>query len=132
MSNIESIRSVYDAFIAGDIATVLGAMDPQIEWREAEGNPYRPSGEPWIGPDQILQNLFVRLGAEWDGFTVHPKEFYDAGGGTVVTEGRYSGVHKATGISLDAQFCHVFRVRDGKVTSFQQYTDTAAMQRAMG
>jgi hypothetical protein len=30
-------------------------MDPGIEWYEAEGNPYRPSEEAWIGPDAILK-----------------------------------------------------------------------------
>jgi hypothetical protein len=34
-------------------------MDPAIRWHEAEGNPYMPSGEPWIGPEAVLNNLFV-------------------------------------------------------------------------
>jgi ketosteroid isomerase-like protein len=33
---------------------------------------------------------------------------------------------------LDAQVCHVFKVRDRKVTSFQQFVDTAQMQDVMG
>ena len=110
---------------------MLGAFDANIEWREAEGNPYEPSGNAWVGPDAIVQNLFMKLGAEWDGFTVHPKEFHDAGD-TVVVEGRYTGTHKATGKSLDAQVCHVFRIRDGKLTSFQQFVDTAQLQDVMG
>lgn len=131
MGNLETIRGMYDAFGQGDIATVLGGMDPKIEWREAEGNPYRMDGSPWIGPDQILEQLFMKLGTEWDGFTVHPKEFYDAGD-TVVVEGRYTGTYKATGKSLDAQMCHVFKMRDGKVTSFQQFVDTAQWQAVAG
>jgi ketosteroid isomerase-like protein len=43
----------------------------------------------------------------------------------VVVEGRYTRTFKTTGKSLDAQFCHVFKVRDGKRTSFQQFVDTA-------
>jgi ketosteroid isomerase-like protein len=131
MSNVEHVRQLYAAFADGDIEQVLGAMDPQIEWREAEGNPYEPSGTAWIGPDAVVQNLFVRLGADWDGFTTHPKEFHDAGD-TVVVEGRYTGTHKETGKSLDAQVCHVWRVSDGKLTSFQQFVDTAQLQDVMG
>ena len=131
MSNVKIMQDLYEAFGRGDVGTVLAGMDPNIEWREAEGNPYQPSGEPWIGPDAIVNNLFVKLGTEWDGFGVHPKEFHDAGD-TVVVEGRYSGSFKATGKNLDAQMTHVWRLRDGKVTSFQQYVDTAQMQEVMG
>ena len=61
---------------------------------EAESNPYRPSGEAWVGPDAVLNNLFMRLGAEWDGFAVHPKSFHGAGD-SVIVEARYSGTYKA-------------------------------------
>lgn len=131
MTNLELARSLYDAFAAGDVPAVLAAFDPDIEWREAESNPYRPDGSPWRGGDAIMENLFVKLVTEWDGFTVTPKEFHDAGD-TVVVEGRYTGTYNATGKSFDAQFCHVVRIRDGKMTSFQQYTDTAHMREAMG
>jgi len=131
MSNVQLMQDLYEAFGRGDMATVLGAMDPGIQWREAEGNPYQPSGSPWLGPDAILQNLFIKLGTEWDGFTVHPKLFHDAGH-TIVVEGRYTGVHKETGRKLDAQVCHVWQISDGKVTSFQQFVDTGQLQEVMG
>jgi len=131
MSNVQMVRDLYDAFGQGDIPTVLGAMDGDTQWREAEGNPYQMSGEAWTGPEAILQNLFMKLGTEWDAFTVHPKDFHDAGD-TVLVEGRYTGTYKATGKALDAQYCHVFRLRDGKLASFQQFVDTAQMQSVMG
>ncbi len=131
MSNIQQARDIYDAFNRGDIATVLGAFDSGIEWREAEGNPYEPSGSPWTGPDAITQNLFVKMGADWDGFTVHPKSFHEAGD-TLVVEGRYTGTFKPTGKSLDAQVCHVLKFRGDKLTSFQQFVDTAHLQDVMG
>src|SRR5882762_3515673 len=93
--------------------------------------PTSPSGKAWVGADAILQNLFIKLGADWDGFTVHPKDFHDAVG-TVVVEGRYTGTHKRTGKVLDAQVCHVWKIRDGKLTSFQQFVDTARLQDVTG
>lgn len=131
MDNVNVVKSLYDAFGRGDIPAVLGGMSPEIRWHEAEGNPYRPSGEAWVGPDAVLNELFVKLGEEWDGFTVHPKTFLDAGD-SVVVEGRYTGTYKATGKSLDAQVCHVWDVRDGAVTRFQQYVDTARLREVMG
>ena len=131
MSNVRVVQDLYSAFGRGEIAKVLAAFDAKIEWRQAESNPYRPSGKAWIGPDAVLHNLFARLGAEWDGFTVHPKRFHDAGS-TVVVEGRYTGKYKPTGKALDAQVCHVWRVQDGKIAGFQQYVDTARLSDVMG
>lgn len=131
MSNVDVMRRLYDAFGRGDMETVLGAMDAAIEWHEAESNPYEPSGTAWVGPDAVVQNLFSKLGQDWDGFTVHPGTFHDAGD-TVVVEGRYTGVCKATGHAMDTQMCHVWGIRDGKVLSFQQYVDTARLRDVMG
>jgi ketosteroid isomerase-like protein len=131
MGNLQSLQGGYEAFGRGDIPSVLAIFDPNIEWREAEGNPYKPDGGAWIGGDAILQNLFMRLGTEWDGFTVTPKEFHDAGD-SIVVECGYTGVYRATGKRINAQACHVWKFSDGKVTSFQQYVDTGQMQDAMG
>jgi hypothetical protein len=96
MSNAEMMRGLYQSFGAGDIPAVLAAMSPDIEWREAENNPYKMDGKPWVGPDAVVQNLFARLGEEWEVFNVTPASFHDAGQ-TVAVEGRYSGKYKATG-----------------------------------
>ena len=47
-----------------------------------------------------------------------------AEGADVVALGRYTGTHAASREPLDAQFVHHWTVEDGKVTRFQQYTDT--------
>ncbi len=130
MDNVTVVKNIYAAFGRGEIPAVLGAMSPGIKWFEAESNPYMPSGEPWVGPDAILNNLFMRLGAEWEGFTVHPASLYGAGD-TVVVEARYTGTYKPTGRKLDAQVCHVWDVREGKLTRFQQYVDTAKLRDVM-
>ena len=119
MTNLDIVKSVYAAFDRGDIPAVLDMFDPQISWREAEGNPYEPSGKAWIGHDEIMQKLFTRIGAEWDYFRAVPHTFHDAGA-TVVVEIRYEGKYKKTGKTLDAQACHIFTLRGGKVTAFQQ------------
>jgi uncharacterized protein len=131
VSHVRLVQDVYAAFGRGDVATVLATFDSRIEWREAEGHPYSPRGETWIGPDAVLQKLFARIAADWDGFTVHTRTFHDAGD-TVVVEGRYTGTFKPTGQVLDAQLCHLWTLRAGKVARFQQYVDTAQLQAVMG
>ena len=131
MSGLTVVSELYEAFGRGDIPAVLGAMDTEIHWHEAEGNPYMPSGEAIVGPNAILEELFMKLAEDWDGFAVHPHTFHDAGD-VVVVEARYSGTHNRTGKPLDAQVCHVFTLRNGKIAKFQQYVDTAKIQDVMG
>ncbi len=131
MGNVQMLEDVYQAAARDDIPSVLAAFDPDIEWREAEGHPYQPDGKPWLGVDAVRRNLFANLDSEWDGFTVSPREFHDAGD-TVIVECRYTGVHKATGKRLDAQACHVWKLSNGKIKRFQQYVDTAQLLDAMG
>jgi uncharacterized protein len=73
----------------------------------------------------------MRLATEWEAFSIHPARFHDAGD-TVVVEGRYSGTYIATGTAIDQQCCHVFTFANDKLTQFQQFTDTAQFQSAMG
>jgi ketosteroid isomerase-like protein len=129
LTNTALLKNLYDEFGRGNVPAVLGTMSPDIHWYSAEGNPYRPTGEVWIGPEAVLNNLFMKIMADWDGFAVHPKVFHDAGH-SVIVEVRYTGTVKATGKSVDAQACHIWDVKDGKVTKFQQYLDTAKLQDA--
>jgi ketosteroid isomerase-like protein len=126
-SNAEAIRNAYSAFAEGDIPAVLDILDPQITWTEAEGFPY---GGTYIGPDAVLQNVFMKIGEEWDGWAAVPHQLV-AEGDTVVVLGDYSGTYKATGKSLQVPYVHVWKLSDGKVVSFAQHTDTAVVQRAM-
>jgi tellurite methyltransferase len=126
-ANSQLIRGLYEAFTRGDVASVLGAFSPGIVWHEAEGFPH---GGTYHGPDAIVKNIFMTLGAEWDPFELAPHQFV-AEGDTVVVMGQYSGKYRATGKRFSAPFAHCWKVRDGKVVEFRQYTDTVLVQRAL-
>ena len=128
--NVSIVKGMYEAFGKGDIAGVIAALDPQVEWLEAENFIYADNN-PYIGPDAVLQGVFMRIGAEWEDFTVSPRGILDAGD-TVVGHGYYSGTYKKNGKQVRAQFAHLFTFRDGKVVRFQQYTDTAQFLRVVG
>jgi hypothetical protein len=127
--HVTIVRRLYDAFALGDVPTVLGAFDPKIEWREAEGFVYA-DGNPYVGPEAVLQGVFGRLGAEWDNFTVQPQQILATSEGAL-SMGRYSGTYKSTGKAVDAQFAHLWTINDGKVVGFQQFTDTAQFRAAI-
>ena len=130
MSAFETIKAAYAAFGRNDPSVLFGAMDPAINWNEAEGNPLADRN-PYVGAQAVGEGVFGRLLAAIDNFTAVPTTFID-GGDHVVVIGRYGGTMKNGGAKLDAAFCHVSRVHGGKVVMFQQYTDTAQWTRLMG
>ena len=130
MSPYETVKAGYAAFARNDPSVLFGSMDPAISWNEAEGSPLA-DGNPYVGPQAIGERVFGRLMAAIDNFTAVPDTFID-GGDYVVVTGRYGGTAKAGGATLDAPFCHVYRFRDGKAITFQQFTDTAQWAGLMG
>ena len=122
-----TIASLYTAFARGDVPSVLGALAPDVRWTEAEGFPY---GGTYSGPQAVLENVFMKLGTEWEGFAAVPRELV-AEGETVVAIGEYSGKYRASGKSFRAPYVHVWKFKGGKVQTFEQHTDTMVVQRAL-
>jgi hypothetical protein len=120
-SNLDIVKGAYDAFARGTIDEVTAVMAEDIEWVEAEGG---PNGGVYHGPEEVVENVFVPLGTEWEGFTVDV-ERYVADGDTVVALGTYSGSYAETGKGFEAAFAHAIDLEDGMIVRFQQYTDTA-------
>lgn len=128
---VTRMKELYEAFGRGDLATVLAGMDENIEWHEAEGNPWS-LGRPFVGPQQVVDGVIQRIGAEFEGFEILPTRFLGAGD-TVVMEGRYRAQrHTATGKPLDAEVVHVWDLRNGKVARFHQYVDTRQWADVLG
>jgi ketosteroid isomerase-like protein len=129
MSAIDLVKRSYDAFERGDLDGVLGDMDPEIEWQQAQGLPH---GGTYHGVDEVRRNIFDPLEEQWwDEFSAVPSEFLDAGGEVVVL-GRYVGVAKETGKHLDVPFVHVWTVRGERAVRFRQFLDTAGWVEALG
>ena len=129
MSAFETIKAAYAAFGRNDPSVLFGAMDPGIKWNEAEGNPLADRN-PYVGAQAVGEGVFGRLLAAIDGFTAAPDRFVD-GGDDVIVFGRYGGTMKHSGAKLDAPVCQVYRFKNDRIVSFQQYTDSAQWARLM-
>ena len=128
--NVSIINNLYKAFELGEMPTVLAAMDANIVWNEAEGNAYA-DGNPYIGPDAILNGVFARVGSEWDGFKLVDIQLHDMSNNQVLATLRYNGTYKKTNKPIDAQVSHLWTLKDGKITAFQQYVDTKQLADAL-
>ena len=98
--NVQIINSLYNAFSTGDMPTVLGLMDPKIAWNEAEGNSLA-DGNPYIGPDAILEGVFARLGANHEHFGLKDVKVHGMSDNMVLATLRYDAKVKATGKSYN-------------------------------
>lgn len=128
MTNGAIIKNLYDDFATGNIPGVLGSMDANISWTEAEGFMY---GGTYTGPNGVLENVFMKIGSEWEGFSAVPDQIVD-GGDIVVALGNYSGKFLETGKSVTVPFAHAWTLSDGKIVKFVQYTDTLVVARDLG
>ena len=126
-SNVELIERLFDAFRAGDRAALHRLLAPDVVWVQSAGF---PGGATHVGPDAVIDGVFARLARDWDGWTAAVRELLDAGG-VVVVLGEYRGTYRLTGRSAVASFAHVYRIRDGQVRRFEQYTDTHLLVEAM-
>lgn len=129
-SNLHIIKGAYNAFATGDLPAFLGAMDPKIEWNEAENFPYA-DGNPYIGADAIVQGVFARIGADWEYWTITDHVYHVTLEAMVIVTARYNAKHKITGKVIRAQVTHMWTLKDGKITKFQQYADTLMVTQAM-
>lgn len=121
-NNLTVVNTLYEAFAKGDIPTVLGAMDPKIVWNEAEGNTYA-DGNPYIGPEAILNGVFTKIGEDHEYFKLTNIQLHEMSNNKVLATLRYDAKYK-DGMAYNAQVAHLWTLKDGKITAFQQYVDT--------
>jgi len=117
------VESFYNAMKARDLGSALALIDPNVQWSEAENFVYADQS-PYVGRDNLINGLFMRLATEWEGFAAIPEQYVGTGD-TVAVMGRYRGTFRATAKPVSAQMVHVFKIAGGKIVRFQQYTDTA-------
>lgn len=126
MTNLEIIRELYECFRVRDLDRLREIMHPQIRWNQMD---HFPAGGKRIGPDEIFEHVFAPFRTDWTGFRSRVDEFID-GNDRVVAVGVYEGTFNATGKTVHAPFTHVYEIKNGQVTRFDQYTDTHAMHLA--
>jgi ketosteroid isomerase-like protein len=123
-TNKEFIEHLYECFAGGDVPAVLSGMADDVQWTEADGFPLAGT---FVGPQAVLEGVFMRLGEIGDHWSVVHEQFV-VDGDTVVTLGTYAWEHKGTGEPASVKMAHVWAIRDGKVAAFQQHVDTARLR----
>jgi ketosteroid isomerase-like protein len=125
--NTKIVQDVYAAFGRGDIPAVLAVMDPGVEWTPVIGSRVPTSGTRH-GRDGVTE-FFQHLGASLDFERFEPQESV-AQRDKVVTLGHSIGRWKATGRSFETDWVMVFTLRNGLITRFMEFVDSAGVNEA--
>lgn len=124
MNNKQIVQGMYNSFAAGDVAAVTAEFADDISWTEADGFPLAGT---YIGPQAVVENVFMRLGEFSDNWGVVIERLI-GDGDTVVADGKYTWNHKSTGEPCEARMAHIWTLVDGKAVSFLQHVDTARVR----
>ena len=126
-TNIDIVRAHYAASAQGNVDAMMADVSPQVRWTEMAGF---PCAGTWVGPQAVVDNVFAVLGRDWIGYRFELQNLID-GGDQVVGVGTYHGTFRATGREMQARVAHVWKLQDGKIVAFEQFTDTLFVRQAM-
>jgi uncharacterized protein len=125
--NVEVVQGVYETLNRGDLAAVLGRIDPDFEWWARDN-----------APEDALVRGPEGFKAQWESivdvlgeFRQEPKEFIDAGDYVVVPVMQV-GRGRASRASIEQHEVHAFRLRDGMLVELREYHDKDEALKAIG
>jgi uncharacterized protein len=124
--NTKVVQDAYAAFGRADIPRVLGYMSEDFLWRPVTGAAaYVPFAGERRGKPAVAE-FFKKVAESEDFEQFEPREFV-AQGDKVVALGHYRAKSRTTGRTFESDFVMVFTLEGGKVTSFQEFSDSAAI-----
>lgn len=124
--NIRIVKQVFADFGRGALQEILSTLTDDVEWQSPvtrtthEDISWSP---PRHGPEQVLQ-FFKEFGGK---MKTEPFEdlVFTAQDDRVVVEGRNKGTVIATNRSYEHDWVMIFKIRDGKISQYRHYYDTA-------
>jgi ketosteroid isomerase-like protein len=122
-----SIRTIYEAFKAGDFDRLLANLRPDAMF-------VNPADAIEPGTRHGREGFLVALRSlheQFDYDVVDPYELVE-GEGCVLVSVRLGGLGRTSGARFDQESFQIFRIRDGSVTAFEWYLDRAEARRAAG
>jgi ketosteroid isomerase-like protein len=124
--NVEIVRRVMDAYLAGDYEAAFAELDPEVEFDVS----IRPEGHVYWGHEGVAEALRTWTGT-WEAYRLEVEEMIDAGDHVVVVD-RQSGRGRGSGIPLAQRTFAVFTLSDGKVVRIAWFQTRRAALEAAG
>jgi 2-(1,2-epoxy-1,2-dihydrophenyl)acetyl-CoA isomerase len=129
-AKVAAVRNLYRALAAGDRETLGKLLHPDFIGHTTEGLPLGVGGEH-VGPDAMRREVWWQLGRHYN-VEAQPDAFHTLDDGRLLVAGHYRGEARRSGKKLDAAFHHMIGFADdGRITSLDQLTDSAAWIEAL-
>jgi ketosteroid isomerase-like protein len=118
------VQRGYEAFGRGDIEALLALFDENVEW-VTPGPSDLPTAGRRRGRQQVSE-FFQTVNSLVEVQRFEPEAFVSEGDRVVVLGSETTRV-TATGKVLELRWAHAFTVRNGKVSTFEEYQDVSAL-----
>jgi ketosteroid isomerase-like protein len=128
--NIQTIKSVYDAFGRGDVDAIIAVVAADVDW----GSDTASDAAPWYGSRRGtdgVASFFTDFGTAMEVEEFTPLTFA-ANGDDVLTVVRFRARSRATGKVAAMQLHHWFHFREGKIDYYRGTEDTAITAASLG
>jgi ketosteroid isomerase-like protein len=124
--NVELVQKAYAAFGRGDVPALLQMLSEDVDWEGVYGAAGKvPMGGRRRGREEVRQ-FFASLDEHVVFDRFEPREFV-AQGDHVIALGSYASRVKANGNAIQLDWAMHFRVRNGAISFFREYTDSATL-----
>ena len=120
--NVALIGRIYEAFGRGDIEYIIDQLSDDVRW-VTHLEPIVPWSGDYSGRTNVPK-FFDAIASSVETTSFTPHEFI-AQGETVVSTGEYGCTVNATGKSSLTPWVFIWKLRDGKVASYEQFHDPA-------
>lgn len=117
------VRRIYAAFLNRDLPAVLELQAQDAVWSVAGPQDRIPWAAPRKGHEGVAD--FLKTLGQWLAAEQFEIRHYIASDEKVVCLGYQRGHVRPTGVPYEFDFVHLWTLREGLVTSFRVYYDTA-------
>lgn len=123
------LQRYLDALVAGDIDTIRDSFSEDATWTVKAD---LPVAGPWLGRDQIVDDFLAAVMGERFEAGSHVFTFPTmiADGDSVALEWHVSA-RNAAGEPYENDYCGIFIIRDGKITTVREYLDSRYAARVL-
>src|SRR6478672_3370285 len=126
--NVELVKAMNAAFMAGEYFEALQALDPEIEWQGTKGG--LDEHMVYRGHEEVIKGFADNL-MTWERLTLDYERYIDAGDRVVVF------VHEVargleSGVELETDTAVVFRIENDRIVQARGYMNRTEALEAVG
>ena len=124
--DVQIVRRMYEAYLAGDFDTALALCDPGV----AADFSVRGDTRPTAGREALSETVATWINT-WDDYSEQVEDIRDLGENVCVIATQ-RGRGKGSGLVIDNRWGQLYKVENGLITSITMYDSPASALKAAG